>query len=323
MAVLSSNDRSAASVDVMPPAVKAAFLKVGDVDEAERFTRALAGGHYENFSVVSRLLPRHLRQDFCNVYAFCRTADDLGDEMSSRQMALALLRRFRDATIRCHRGKAESAVFVALGQTIKRHDIPVQPFLDLISAFEQDQRIRRYDTFGALLDYCRRSANPVGRIVLCICGYRDEQRQFLSDRICTGLQLANFWQDVRRDLIDLDRIYLPRESMERFKVSEDQLKRLDADEAYRSLIRFEVERTEAMFDEGDVLLPLLDAGIRPQIALFSGGGRAILKAIAKQGYDTLTRRPTLSKWDKGTLIARMLMGRARGRLRGTAREAGA
>jgi squalene synthase HpnC len=298
--------------DGSPPTVAAAFAPVNSLAEAEQYTHALAHSHYENFSVVSTLLPRHLQQDFCNIYAFCRTADDLGDETPDTDTALAMLDRFKEQTRRCYAGRAETAVFVALSGTIRRHDIPIEPFVDLIDAFEQDQRVRRYDTFAELLEYCRRSANPVGRLVLYLCGYRDERRRHLSDQTCTALQLANFWQDVRRDFLDLDRIYLPRESMRKFGVTEEdlgrQIREFRCADAARDLIRFEVDRTRALFDEGDKLLPLLDGGVRPQIRLFGRGGRAILAAIGRRNYDTLTRRPSLSRWQKGRLILASLPG---------------
>ena len=287
--------------------------------DAEAFTRGLALGHYENFSVVSFLLPRRFRQDFCNVYAFCRIADDPGDEMGDPDAALDLLGWLKDQTHACFAGEATTNVFAALSGTIRRHDLPIEPFLDLIDAFEQDQRVTRYDTFEQVVDYCRRSANPVGRLVLYMCGCRDAERQQLSDLTCTALQLTNFWQDVRRDLADRDRIYLPRESMDRFGVTEAQLREGRCDENYRDLIRFEVDRTEAMFAEGDALPPLLDASVRKQVALFAMGGRAILQAIRRQDYDTLSRRPTLSTWQKGRLALAALAGIGAG---GTSRSGG-
>ena len=193
---------------------------------------------------------------------------------------------------------------MALRRTIDRHDIPIDPFLDLIDAFEQDQHVTRYETFEQLCDYCRRSANPVGRLVLYVCGYRDEERQRLSDFTCTALQLANFWQDVRRDLLDLHRIYVPRSSFEQFGVTEQQLRDGRAGDNFRRMIRFEVDRTEAMFAQGDGLLPLLDGSVRRHVALFGAGGRAVLHAIRRQEYDTLSRRPVLSTWQKGGLVAR-------------------
>ena len=273
-----------------------------DLANAQGLTRRLAQTHYENFSVVSLLLPRHLRQDFSNVYAFCRVADDLGDETGDRAESLRLLADFREQTLECFAGRAKTPVFVALAQTIGRHQLPPQPFLDLIDAFEQDQRVLRYQTYDQLLDYCRRSANPVGRLVLHLCRYRDEQRQQLSDRTCTALQLANFWQDVRRDVLDRGRIYLPRQSMDRFGVTEGQILRGECDDHFRALLRFEVDRTAELFDRGAALLPMLRPSVRMQVALFGKGGRAVLSAIRRQNYDTLSRRPRLSKWQKGELV---------------------
>src|ERR1043165_7487795 len=175
-------NRPVGSEKAEPATVRGACAPVGGLEEAEAYTRKLALGHYENFSVVSLLLPRELRQDFCNIYAFCRTADDLGDEVHDRAAALEYLRGFGEQTRACYAGEARTAVFVALKRTVVKHDIPMGPFLDLIDAFEQDQRVNRYETFEQLVDYCRRSADPVGRLVLYLCGYRDEERQRLSDK---------------------------------------------------------------------------------------------------------------------------------------------
>jgi squalene synthase HpnC len=292
----------------LPGTVQAAFAPVADVAAAEAYTRELTHSHYENFSVVSVLLPKHLRQDFCNVYAFCRIADDLGDEVGDRGKALEYLGDFRRQLMACYAGEARTAVFVALGATIRRHDIPMKPFDDLIRAFEQDQTVTRYADFPQVVDYCTKSADPVGRIVLYMCGYRDERRQALSDKICTALQLINFWQDVRRDILERDRIYLPSEDMARFGVTEGQLREGRVTEEFRALIKFEVERTEGMFAEGGALLPLLEGRVRKQIALFRKGGLAICTAVRRQGFDTLTRRPRLSKWQKMKLILGTMVG---------------
>jgi squalene synthase HpnC len=301
---------SGEEIRALPPMVAEALAPATDLESAQLFCRKLARSHYENFSVVSTLLPRRLRQDFCNVYAFCRTADDLGDEIRDREQATAQLEYLRELTRQSYAGSNETTLFAALWTTITKHDIPIEPFLDLIDAFEQDQRVTRYATFSQLLDYCSRSANPVGRIVLYICGYRDEQRQLLSDFTCSSLQLANFWQDVRRDLIELDRIYVPMETMRRFDVAEDQLREAMATndpgpgflDRYRAMIRFEVDRTSAMFDRGEELLPLIDSSVRGHIGLFGKGGRAILQAIRDQNYDTLTSRPRLSRLQKSRLL---------------------
>jgi squalene synthase HpnC len=284
-----------------------------DRHHAQRSTRALTQTHYENFSVISLLLPRYLRQDFCNVYAFCRTADDAADESPDAQQALRALDDLRSQLHATYAGRPVTPMFIALGSTIQRHQIPVEPFDHLLDAFEQDQRINRYQTFAQLVDYCRRSADPVGRLVLWMCGYRDAQRQALSDRTCTALQLTNFWQDIRRDLLQRDRIYLPVESMELAGVSETRLREQIAartcDGKTRQMIATEVQRTGRLFDEGDALLPLLDRAVRGQVALFSAGGRAVLSAIRRRNFDTLSARPSLSKWHKGSLIASAVLQR--------------
>ncbi len=302
---------SAISADTshLPQILREALAPATDLASAQAFTRHLAHTHYENFSVVTVLVPKGLRQDFCNIYAFCRIADDLGDELGDRQLSSEWLVRFADRTRAAYNGDHTNNVFLALSDTIRRHDIPIHPFLDLIDAFEQDQRSTRYETFDQVVDYCRRSADPVGRLVLYLCGYRDAERQSLSDKICTALQLANFWQDVRRDIEYRDRIYLPRESMARFNVTERQLLEKRCDDNYRNLIRFEVDRTEAFFQEGDALLPTLRPAVRAQISLFSRGGRAVLESIRRQNYDTLTHRPALTKWQKGRLLFSAMLGK--------------
>jgi len=279
-------------------------------DAAEAMARQLVAAQYENFSVISVLLPRSLRQDFCNVYAFCRVADDLGDELADRHESLRLLGQLREQTKALFAGRAESVLMLALAQTVRRHALPIDPFLDLISAFEQDQATTRYQNRDQLLDYCRRSANPVGRLVLLMCGYRDPERARLSDDICTALQLINFWQDVRRDLLDRDRIYLPAGSMSRFGVTEPDLRRqIDAGRCQPSvakLIEYELNLADEMMARGRELLPMLRQSVRGQVSLFAAGGAAISRAIRRQRFDTLTRRPTLSRLQKGTLITAAL-----------------
>jgi squalene synthase HpnC len=170
------------------------------VAEAERYTRRLATHHYENFNVVSWLLPHRLHQHFYNLYAYCRWADDLGDEIPDPGKALALLNEWDQELRDCYAGEPSHPVFIALRETISALDIPIEPFSDLLVAFRQDQTVRRYETWNDVFAYCRYSANPVGRLVLYLCGYRDAVRQRLSDATCTALQLANFWQDITRDL---------------------------------------------------------------------------------------------------------------------------
>ena len=209
--------------------------------QSEAYCRSLARRHYENFPLASWMLPRHLHQHFFNVYAYCRWADDLGDEIGDRERSRELLGWWRGELETCYGGSATHPVFVALRKTIERFSIPRQPFEDLISAFEQDQRVTEYETFAQLRDYCRRSADPVGQIVLYVCECFTEENARLSDSICTGLQLANFWQDVARDY-DIGRVYLPRESRLQFGYSDEDLEHRRTNEAFIELMRFEVAR---------------------------------------------------------------------------------
>lgn len=300
------------SADSPPGCAHDAFAAAESLESAQAWSAHLARSHYENFPVISLLLPKSLRQDFCNIYAFCRIADDLGDEMQDTQASMFWLEKLRQQVLICYESPTSAQshdagqLATALMATIGRYDIPAQPFLDLISAFEQDQQISRYDDFPQLLDYCRRSADPVGRLVLYLCGYRDAQRQRLSDFTCSALQLINFWQDVRNDILQRDRIYIPRDSMEYFGVTEEQLRLGQCNQNYRDLIRFEVNRAEAMFDRGEELLPMLDHRHRGHVALFGQGGRTILQSIREQDYDTLSHRPVLSRRQKSRLIVRGL-----------------
>ncbi len=293
-----------------PPTVAMAMAPMTDTVAAARYTWKLAHEHYENFTVVSWLVPKALRQDFCNIYAFCRTADDLGDEVADRTTALKYLDDFRSQTVACYAGDTRTAIFTALRGTIDRHKIPIQPFLDLIDAFVQDQRVQRYETFDQVLDYCRRSADPVGRLVLYLGGYSDPERQSYSDKICSALQLANFWQDVRSDILRRNRIYIPAESMARFGVTQEQIIAGRCDQNYRNLLHFEVDRAADMFRQGRPLLPLIRASMRTQISLFSRGGLAILESIRRLNYDTLTTRPRLSQTQKLGLMGRAVMAMA-------------
>ena len=239
--------------------------------EAAAYTRRIATMHYENFPVVSWLLPRRLHQHFYNVYAFCRWADDLGDEIGDATQSLELLAWWRGELRECFAGRAWHPVFVALRETIAAFAIPVAPFEDLISAFEQDQTVREYDTFDRLRDYCRRSADPVGRLVLYLCGVFNEDNVALSDSICTGLQLTNFWQDVARDA-DIGRVYLPREDRLRFGYSDDDLRQRVTNEAFLELMRFEVDRARRFLLDGLPLAGRMPGRLRVDIELFAGAG---------------------------------------------------
>lgn len=278
------------------------------LQDAEAFCRRIATGHYENFSVISWLVPRPLRQDFANVYAFSRWSDDLADEAESPAVAAAALAAWRDELEACGRGSPRHPILVALATTIARHGLTLKPFHDLLDAFEQDQQVVRYASREQLLDYCRRSANPVGRIVLALGGCREPQRQAESDAICTGLQLINFWQDVRRDRI-AGRIYLPADDMQRHGVCESDLDAPQASPALRRLLAAEVAWAEACFATGEPLKRLGPAALRPAITAFAGGGRAVADAIRRADCDTLARRPVVSKATKLILASRAVIGR--------------
>ncbi|QDU93271.1 squalene synthase HpnC [Lignipirellula cremea] len=269
--------------------------------EAQDYCRRLAGSHYENFTVASWLLPPRLRQPFCNVYAYCRWADDLADETGDSFRSLELLSWWERQLDDCYRGRARHPVFVALINTIEEYDLPPEPFRDLLSAFRQDQRKRRYETFAELLDYCRRSANPVGRLVLRLGRFDNAANAAWSDSICTGLQLANFWQDVRRDY-EQDRIYLPRETQRRFGYGEDMFEDRTASDAFRQMLAFEVDRAESYLEAGRPLLEQTPPSLRVDIDLFLRGGLAILDAIRRQQFDVWKRRPSVGKLAKIRLL---------------------
>ncbi len=279
------------------------------LEEALAYTRWLAGVHYENFHVVSFLLPKRLHQDFFNVYAFCRWADDLGDEIGDTAESLRLLSWWRAELERMYAGEAAHPVFVALKQTVARRSLPVEPFEHLIRAFEQDQRVTRYRTWEEVFGYCRYSANPVGRLVLHLCGYSDAERQRLSDATCTALQLANFWQDVAVDLAK-DRVYIPLEVMERHGYSLDDLFALKATPAFRATMRELVAKARELFVEGLPLATMLNRRLAVDIELFSRGGMRILDKIERQDYDVLARRPAISKVERAGLLLEVLVRQA-------------
>jgi squalene synthase HpnC/squalene synthase HpnD len=277
--------------------------------EAERYTRRLATQHYENFNVVSWLLPRRLHQHFYNLYAYCRWADDLGDEIPDRARALALLEEWEQELRDCYAGKPSHPVFVALRETVSALDIPIEPFADLLVAFRRDQTTERYATWNDVFEYCRYSANPVGRLVLYLCGYRDAERQRLSDATCTALQLANFWQDVSRDL-EKGRIYIPLDALTAHGLAEEDIVERRFDARYVSLMKELITRTRQLFAEGMPLARSVDPELRVDIEMFSRGGLAVLDAIEAIGYNTLERRPSISKSKQLRLLARALFLRA-------------
>ncbi|MBN1591252.1 MAG: squalene synthase HpnC [Pirellulales bacterium] len=269
---------------------------------AERYCRRLARRHYENFVVTSFLVPRRLRQPFRNLYAYCRWADDLADETGDPARGLALLDWWEQQLRACYQGHATHPVFVALGETIRRFDLPGEPLVDLLVAFRQDQRTTRYETLDQLLDYCRYSANPVGRLVLHLGGSLDPARARLADSICTGLQLANFCQDVARDW-DRGRIYLPEAHRRRWDYDESRFAARESNDAFRHLMAAEVDEAEGWLRRGWPLVGQVDPDLRLAVALFVRGGLAILEAIRRQDYDVWTARPVVGKWEKIVMLA--------------------
>ncbi len=270
--------------------------------EAQGYTRWLATHHYENFAVVSWLLPKSLHQHFYNVYAYCRWADDLGDEIPNTDRALELLNWWESELHYCYDGRPLHPVFVALRETVVAKNIPEQPFADLLKAFRQDQVVKRYHSWQSMIDYCTNSANPVGRLVLYLCGYRDEYRQRLSDATCTALQLANFWQDVSRDL-EKGRIYIPLDVAALHGVSESDILMRRFNDGYVHLMKDLICRTRELFAVGAELPKLVDGRLSVDLDMFSRGGQAILDAIEAMGYDTLHVRPVVTKGKQVQLLA--------------------
>ncbi len=262
-------------------------------EQAREYCRRLARSHYENFSVATWFLPGRLRQHFCNVYAYCRISDDLGDEVGDTGAALALLDQWEAELNACYEGHPKHPVFVALAETVDTFKIPKHEFSDLLRAFRQDQTVPRYESFDDLLGYCRYSANPVGHLVLYLCGYSDAERQQLSDFTCTALQLANFWQDVSVDYAK-GRIYLPIESLRRFGVSEDDIA---------------CNRNTQAFREGLPIVEKVDRELAIDLELFSRGGQEILNSIERQNFAVLGQRPAISKPRKLGLVARAALGK--------------
>jgi squalene synthase HpnC len=277
--------------------------------ESTAYTHWLATHHYENFHVVSFLLPKRLQQDFYNVYAFCRWSDDLGDEIGDARESLRLLKWWRGELHGMFAGSAAHPVFVALQETVARHGLPREPFDDLITAFEQDQTVTRYRNFEELFGYCRYSANPVGRLVLGLCGYQDAARQALSDATCTALQLANFWQDVIVDL-EKDRVYLPLEVLERHGCKVDDVLARRFTPGFRAAMREVIAVARDLFVKGLPLADQVDRRLAIDLELFSRGGLKILEKIERQDYNVLRGRPAISKTERVGLLLGAITRRA-------------
>lgn len=277
--------------------------------EARAYCARLTATHYENFHVVTWLTPQALRPAFQSIYAFCRWSDDLGDEVGDRRRSTELLAWWRGELRSVYEGAPRHPVMMALAETVETYQIPADPFEALISAFEQDQVVTDYETYAQLLDYCTRSANPVGHLVLYLARSFNEDNARLADATCTGLQLANFWQDVARDLA-IGRIYLPREDRQAFGVSEANLQALRFSPEFAALLAMEVQRARAWLQEGRPLVERMPRALAVDVDLFTRGGQAILDRIEAQGYDVLSHRPRLGAWTKLGLLSRAMLGRA-------------
>jgi hydroxysqualene synthase len=277
-------------------------------EEAYAYCEAQTRAHYENFPVASLAVPRSLRPHVCAIYAFARAADDFADEAIHEGRRLEELNRWASRLETCVAGGADHPVFVALGDTLRRFDLPLEPFRDLLDAFRQDCRVRSYASWDDLLDYCRRSANPVGRLLLLLFGHRDEGLNESSDAICTALQLTNFWQDVAVDYRK-GRIYLPEDDRRRFGVGEDDLRDGRLHDGFRGLMTEVIARTRRKFAEGRPLLGSLRGRLAVEIRLVWLGGNRILDRIEARGCDVFRGCPRLSGADKARLAGRALLGR--------------
>jgi len=278
--------------------------------EAQVWCKHLATNHYENFHVATFFLPASLRPHFHSIYAFCRTSDDLGDEVADIATATRLLHTWRAMLHQCFASPQASKhpVFVALQPTIVACHLPIQPFDDLISAFEQDQSHTHHESLVSLEEYSRYSANPVGRLVLMVSGYTSDQLMHLSDEICTGLQLANFYQDIVEDHAR-GRRYIPADAMQQFGVTDAQIAARHFDDNFRNMMRFLVIDARARLLHGQQIVSLVDRDLAATLSLFVKGGLAILDAIAAQDYNTLASRPVVTKSAKLKLLGGALLGK--------------
>jgi hydroxysqualene synthase len=271
-------------------------------DEAFAVCLARVRAHYENFP-VARFVPREKRGYVAAIYSFARAADDFADEPMYEGMRQEKLDQWEARLHATYEGQAEDPIFIALGETVRRLEIPKPLLLDLLSAFRQDTVKNRYETWDELLDYCRRSANPVGRLVLLVFGYRDAALVAYSDWICTGLQLANHWQDVAVDLRK-DRIYVPRELLDQFGVKEWDLNAGRVDDRFRALMAELVRRARAMFVAGRPLCDKVGRDLRFEMRLTWLGGSGILDRVEAVDYDVFHRRPRWGLLGKASLAWR-------------------
>ncbi|MBD3267291.1 squalene synthase HpnC, partial [bacterium] len=269
------------------------------VEEAYAFCRQLTVSHYENFPVGSMLLPKKVRPHVYAIYAFARVSDDFADEAvyQTKEQRLHLLADWQNKLEECYRGRADHPVFIALADTVKKIDLPIELFSDLLTAFKRDVTVNRYQTFDEVINaYCRYSANPVGRLILYLFDYRDEERHRLSDHICTALQLTNFWQDVAIDL-QKNRVYIPLEDMQQAGYTVEELFQHVYDERYCGIMQNLVKKTWDLFEQGYPLLESVRFPLNAELRFTWLGGVAILSRTLEYKYNVFANRPKLSKWD--------------------------
>jgi hydroxysqualene synthase len=275
------------------------------LDEAFRYCAEITTAHYENFPVASLFLPEEKRPYIQAIYAFSRVADDFSDEGNLLPAdRLARLQDWEMMLGECYEGRAEHPVFIALRETVERNRIPVEPLKDLLAAFRRDVTQNRYESFDDLLSYCRCSANPVGRLVLMLFGHRDEGLFALSDKICTALQLTNFWQDLFVDL-GKDRLYVPLEDMRRFGYGVENWRSRVIDANCRALLKFEVERTRDIFYEGAELPSLVEKELQIELRMVWFGGMSILAMLSRHG-PSATKKPAFGTARKAMILIRSL-----------------
>jgi squalene synthase HpnC len=280
------------------------------LQEAQLWCAQLTSSHYENFHVATWFLPKGTRSHFESIYAYCRVADDLGDEVSDPGVAMRLLDAWGSMLDECYDAPERSMhpVFVALQPTIQQFNLPRQLFHDLLHAFRMDQVKTAYNTWDELLEYSHYSANPVGRLVLLVCGYKEESTALLSDKVCTALQLANFWQDVIEDA-ERGRRYLPAEYMQQFGVDEGQILGRVFTPEFRAMVQSLVNRTRMMLHEGGAISSQVGKELAVTLDLFRKGGDAILDGITAQDFDVLRGRPVVTKTKKISLLAGALFSK--------------
>jgi squalene synthase HpnC len=301
-AYFSDDGNSVNTRSMLASDLKKVARRTWTVSQAFQFCERLARDHYENFPVASLMVPKEKRPHVYAIYSFARIADDYADEpgltLAERVDSLA---EWEEQLVDAYRGHAHHPVFVALRETVDRFEIPIELFQKLLKAFRSDVTTHRYESFDDVLEYCENSANPIGRLMLLLFNYRSESTMELSDSICTALQLTNFWQDVGVDL-KKDRVYIPSDDIREFGYSEEELLGLRCSQAFKDLMCYQIERTEKMFQEGQPLLSEVGGDLRMELKMTWKGGMRILKKIERQDYDVLARRPSLSLWDKTSIL---------------------